>query len=185
MADRQRLAYQLWRYPMMQHPSTQSPPIRLSPLWLGFTRSLAEAMWKYLVCALCFFPRVFREGVSFVCFNVQRICDARYSGPVEAGSRVTQKTMLRFTWKLVAGEVSQSCEVHLLCRDAARRGVHPPKEWKNELNLGLGMQALDNLADSAIRRVRDELALPHSVKLDCRLRLAHAHSCTHAQSRSQ
>ena len=53
-------------------------------------------------------------GVSFVCFNVKRLCSARYAGPVEAGSRVGQKTMLRFTWQLVAGEVSHSSEVHLL-----------------------------------------------------------------------
>ena len=119
------------------------------------------------VCPL-FFSCVSCDRVSFVRFNVKRMCDARYSGPVEAGSRMTQKSMLRFTWKFVAGEVSQSCEVQLLCRDAARRGVHPPKEWKNELNLGLGMQAVGALADSAIKRVRGELALPDSVKLDCR-----------------
>ena len=95
---------------------------------------------------------------------------------MEEGSRITQKTMLRFTWQLVAGEANQSGEVHLLCRDAARRGVHPPKHWKNELNLGLGQQALDALADSAIQRVRDELALPDSVKLDCRLLFTHAHA---------
>ena len=101
------------------------------------------------------------------------MCDARYSGPVEAGSRVTQKTMLRFTWQLVAGEVSQSWEVHLLCHHAARRGVHPPKQWKNDLNLGLGVEALEGLAGSAIQRVRDEFALSDSVKLDCRLWFMH------------
>ena len=76
--------------------------------------------------------------------------------------------MFRFTWQLVAGDISQSSEVHLLCRHAARRGVHPPKEWKNALNLGLGMLAVDAMADAAIQRVRDEFALPDSVKLDCR-----------------
>ena len=93
---------------------------------------------------------------------------------MEAGSRVAQKTMLRFTWQLMAGEVSQSYEVHLLCRHAARRGVHPPKEWKNELNLGLGAEALDNFVGSAMQRARDEFALSESVKLDCRPRLTHA-----------
>ena len=88
---------------------------------------------------------------------------------------MTQKTKLRFTWQLVAGEVSQSCEVHLLCRDAVRRGVHPPKHWKNELNLGLGSQAVAAYADSAVQRARDEFALSSdSVKLDCRPRFTHA-----------
>ena len=93
---------------------------------------------------------------------------------MEAGSRVAQKTMLRFTWQLVAGEVIQSYEVHLLCRHAAKHGVRTPKEWKNELNLGLGVEALDNLAGSAMQRARDEFALSESVKLDCRPRFTHA-----------
>ena len=95
---------------------------------------------------------------------------------MEEGSRVTQKTMLIFTWQLVTGEASQVGEVRLLCRDAARRGVRPPKHWKNELKLGLGQQVLDALADSAMQRVRDEFALSDSVKLDCRLLLTHAHT---------
>ena len=98
----------------------------------------------------------------------------RYSGPVEAGSRVAQKTMLRFTWQLVAGEVTQSYEVRLLCRHAAKHGVRTPKEWKNEFNLGLGAEALDKLAVSAMQRARDEFALSESVKLDCRPRFTHA-----------
>ena len=63
--------------------------------------------------------------------------------------------MLRFIWQLAAGEASRTAEVHLLCRHAARRGVHPPKHWKNEL-----------IADLAIQRVRHELALSDSVKLE-------------------
>ena len=90
---------------MMQHPSTQSPPIRLPRLGLGFTRSLAGAMWKSRACALCFSSYVSSDCVFFLCFNVECLHHARYSGPVEAGSRVAQKTMLRFTWQLVAGEV--------------------------------------------------------------------------------
>ena len=93
---------------------------------------------------------------------------------MEAGSRVAQKTMLRFTWQLMAGEVSQSCEVHQLCSNVAMRGVRRPKEWKNELNLGLGVEAFDNLAGSAARRARDEFGLSESVKLDCRPRFTHA-----------
>ena len=83
--------------------------------------------------------------------------------------------MLRFTWQLVAGEVSQSYEVHLLCRHAAKHGVPPPKHWKNELSLGLGAEALENLTFKAIQRARDELGLSKSVKLDCRPRFTHAH----------
>ena len=166
---RQRLAYEPWRSPMMQHPSTQSPPIRLPRLGLGFTRSLAGAMWKSRACALCFSSYVSSDCVFFLCFNVECLHHARYAGPVEAGSRVSQKTMLKFTWQLlVAGQVCQSCEVHQLCNNAARRGVRPPKHWKNELSLGLGVQALENLAVAAIQRARDELGLSESVKLDCR-----------------
>ena len=159
----------------MQHPSMQSPPIRLPSFGLGFTRSLAGAMWKSRACALCFSSRVSGDCVFSICFNVECLHHARYSGPVEAGSRVAQKTMLRFTWELFAGEASQSCEVHLLCHHAARRGVRPPKEWKNELHLGLGAEALDNLAVAAIQRTRDEFGLSESVmKLDCRPRFTHA-----------
>ena len=86
-----------------------------------------------------------------------------------------QKTMLRFTWQLVAGEVSQSYEVHLLCHNAAKHGVPPPKHWKNELSLGLGAEALDNLIVKAIQHAREEFGLSESVmKLDCRLRFTHA-----------
>ena len=124
-----------------------------------------------LLCA-CFF----RFCVSFVCFSVKRLCYARYAGPAEAGSRLAQKTMLRFTWQLVAGEVNQSSEVSLRCDNVVRLGVRPPKHWKNELKLGLGLQALDNLAGSAIQRFRDEFALSKSVKLECRQRISRARS---------
>ena len=93
---------------------------------------------------------------------------------MEAGGRVAQKTMLRFTWQLMAGEVSQFFEVRLRCDNAFRLGVRTPKEWKNELNLGLGVEALDNLAGSAMQRARDEFGLSESVKLDCRPRFTHA-----------
>ena len=167
---------------MMQHLSMHSPPTRLLPLGLGFLRSLAGAMWKSLACALS--SRVSRDCVFLICFNVECLHHARYSGPVEAGSRVTQKTMLRFTWQLVAGEVRHSCEVHLLCHNAAKRGVHPPMEWKNGLNLGgVGLQALNNLADSAIQRARDEFALPESLKLDCKPRFTHARTPICGRSR--
>ena len=100
-----------------------------------------------------------------VCFRVTSLLYVRYSGSVGDGGRITQKTMLRYTWRLVVGRISLSDEVHLLCRHAARRGVHPPKHWKHEL-----------MAVSAIQRVRDEFALSDSVKLDCRLLFGHAHT---------
>ena len=107
----------------------------------------------------------FRDCARCVCFRVTSLLFARYSGSVEDGDRIRQKTMLRYTWQLVVGQVSLSAEVHLLCRHAARYGVHPPKHWKHEL-----------MAVSAIQRVRDEFALSDSVKLDCRLLFAHAHT---------
>ena len=109
----------------------------------------------------------FRVYARCVCFRVTFLLYVRYSGSVGDGGRITQKTMLRYTWRLVVGRISLSDEVHLLCRDAARRGVHPPKHWKHEL-----------MAISAIQRVRDEFALSGSVKLDCRLLLMHIHSHT-------
>ena len=152
-----------------------SQPIQLLPIGFRFARNSAENMWKYRACAR-WLVRVFSRLRSLFCFRVTSLLYARYSGPVEEGSRITQKTMLRFTWQLVAGEASQSGEVHLLCHHAARRGVHPPKHWKNELNLGLGQQTLDALADSAMQRFRGEFALSDAVKLDCRLLFTHAHT---------
>ena len=125
------------------------------------------------VCPLLLFARLSCLCL-FVCFIVECLHRVRYSGPVEAGSRVAQKTMLRFTWQLMAGEVSQFCEVHQLCSNVAMRGVRRPKEWKNEFNLGLGAEALDKLAVSAMQRARDEFALSESVKLDCRPKFTHA-----------
>ena len=118
----------------------------------------------------------FRVYARCVCFRVTSLLYARYSGSVGDGGRITQKTMLRYTWRLVAGQISLSGEVHLLCHHAARRSVRPRKHWKNELVVGLGQHALDVLADSAIQRVRDELALSESVKLSCRLLFMHAHT---------
>jgi hypothetical protein len=131
---------------------------------LGRSDVQVSCVYPLLVCA-CFFSFC----VSFVCFSVKCLCYARYAGPAEAGSRLAQKTMLRFTWQLVAGEFNQSSEVSLRCDNVVRLGVRPPKHWKNELKLGLGLQAFDNLAVAAIQRARDEFGLSESVKLDCRL----------------
>ena len=110
----------------------------------------------------------FRVYARCVCFRVTSLLYARYSGSVGDGGRITQKTMLRYTWQLVAGQTRLSGEVHLRCDNAARHGVHPPKHWKREL-----------MAISAIQRVRDEFALSGSVKLDCRLLFVHTHAHTH------
>ena len=58
-----------------------------------------------------------------------------YNGPVEENDCVTQKTKLRFTWHLEADDYHEVCDVELLCRDAARRGVHLPSAWKNTWNM--------------------------------------------------
>ena len=46
---------------------------------------------------------------------------AGYNGPADECHRVTQKTNLRFTWHLVAEGLNETCDVRLLCHDAARR----------------------------------------------------------------
>ena len=141
---------------------------------------LCEKLGRNDVELRCVYP-------PFLCFCIWRIlfycCRCccvgclryvGYSGPVEGeGVRVAQKTKLRFTWQFLADDFSQSFDVHLLCRHAARHGVHLPKAWKNQLNLGLGLPVVDALADSAIRRVREELDLSDVLKFDCRPRCMH------------
>ena len=110
----------------------------------------------------------------FCCVCIEYLRYARYSGPVEGdGVRVARKTMLVFTWKFAALDFSQSFDVHLRCENAARHGVRLPKSWKNQLNSGCGLPVVDDLADAAIRRVREELGLSDMVKLDCRPRCVH------------
>ena len=87
---------------------------------------------------------------------------SRYSGLAEEGDVVMLKTKIKFTWRLLAGDMDESCEVVLLCNDAARGGVHLPKQWK----IGKG---LDTFAQDATRRRRAELFLSGDVKFDCRL----------------
>ena len=81
---------------------------------------------------------------------------------------MTQKTMLRFTWLLEADGFSEKCDVQLLCRDAARRGVHVPKAWKSKWNQSAEVPAVDALARAAVQRAREELSLSDATKLDCR-----------------
>ena len=115
------------------------------------------------------FSSFYLAGLLSCCSRMAYLRYARYSGPAEGeGARVAQKTMLVFTWKFVAQGLSQSFDVRLLCHNAARRGVHLPKAWENQLNFGFGLPVVDALADSAIRRVREELDLSNAVKLDCR-----------------
>ena len=121
----------------------------------------------------------------FCCFRMEYLRYTRYSGPVEGeGVRVAQKTLLAFTWKLAAEDFIKSFEVHVLCLNAIRRGVHLPKSWKNQLNLDLGLPVVDALADSAIRRVRGELDLPDVAKLDCRHRCMHTRMLSRTLARA-
>ena len=157
-------------------------PILLSPLVLWCVRSLVETTWTYRARTHRFSP-LYLAVPLFCCSRMAYLRYARYSGPVEGeGVRVAQKTMLVFTWKFVSQDFSQSLDVRLLCRHAARHGVHLPKSWKNQLNSGFGLPVVDALAGSAIRRVREELGLSDMVKLDCRPRCVHtpALSCLRA-----
>ena len=80
---------------------------------------------------------------------------------------VTQKTMLKFTWSVIADDFREACEVRLRCDNAMRRGVHMPQAWKGNI----GVHDMDALADLAVRRAQDEFALSHATKLDCRYSL--------------
>jgi len=102
---------------------------------------------------------------------------ARYKGPVGEHEHVTQKTMLQFTWHLFAEDFNKECDVQLLCRDAARRGVHVPKAWKSKWNQRADVPSVDALARAAVQRAREELSLSDATKLDCRC--PGKHTCTH------
>jgi hypothetical protein len=85
---------------------------------------------------------------------------------------VTQKTMLRFKWRLEADDFNEECDVQLLCRHAVQRGVHVPSAWK--------VPAVDALARAAVQRAREELSLSDATKLDCRQpSQAYTHTCEH------
>ena len=92
----------------------------------------------------------------------------RYNGPAEICHRVVQKTKLRFTWHLTAEGINETCDVQLLCRHAARRGVHLPQAWKSKWALGAEVLSFDALAHEAVQLARDEFSLSGDVKLDCR-----------------
>lgn len=94
--------------------------------------------------------------------------NSRYIGPVEACNRVAQKTKLRFTWHLTAEGINETCDVQLLCRHAAGRGVHLPPAWKSKWPLGATVLSFDALAREAVQRARHEFSLSEDVKLDCR-----------------
>ena len=149
----------------------QSLPTQPRPLGHAFTSYWAEPTFKYRVCARMFACACLCLLASF-CFHrcsfVQTHLSTRYNGPAEDCHRVTQKTKLSFTWHLVAEGLNETCDVQLLCRDAARRGVHLPKAWKRKWSLGAEVLSVDALAREAVRRVRGELSLSNEVKLDCR-----------------
>ena len=103
----------------------------------------------------------------------------RYTGPVGEHERVTQKTMLRFTWCLEADDFNEECDVQLLCHNVAKRGVRVPSVWK--------VPAVDALARAAVQRAREELSLSDATKLDCRqpsqaYTHTHEHEHEHAYS---
>ena len=113
------------------------------------------------------------------------IVSPRYNGPAEECHRVTQKTKLSFTWHLMADSLNEACDFQLLCRDAARRGVHLPKAWKSKWSLGVEVLPTDVWALEAVQRARTEFSLTDGVKLDCRSffkRDRHANSFMHTCS---
>ena len=86
---------------------------------------------------------------------------------------MTQKTMLRFKWRLEADDFNEECDVQLLCHNVAKRGVRVPSAWK--------VPAVDALARAAVQRAREELSLSaDATKLDCRQSSqAHTHTYRH------
>ena len=128
-------------------------------------------MYKYLVCTrlcvcarLCHVSSLFDHLPGLISSH---LCSG-YKGPSEECSNVTAKTQLRFTWHLVCEGFNETCDVQILYHNAARRGVHLPKAWKNQWNLSADVPPVDALAHEAVQRARDELSLSDATKLDCR-----------------
>ena len=92
----------------------------------------------------------------------------RYSGTVEEGVALTQRTRISFTWHLRAADLDITREVHVLFKNAVRQGVPMPKDWKGRMNVLSGVSPLDELAEAAGRRAREDHGLPDDVKLSCR-----------------
>ena len=93
---------------------------------------------------------------------------ARYEGPVEEGVEVTNRTKVKFAWRLLAEGVDIVKHVELLCWHALQRGIIVPSEWKQSFKTGLGVSALEEFAEKACQRARAEMCLGNDVKLDCR-----------------
>ena len=92
----------------------------------------------------------------------------RYSGTVEEGVALTQRTRISFTWRLRAADLDITREVQLLLKNALRQGVPMPRDWKGRMNVLSGVSPLDELAEAAERRAREDHGLPVDVKLSCR-----------------
>ena len=155
-----------WQIPTMQNRSLRLLQIQPSHPVLGCTSNVAELMWKFRACAFPFTREILCCSILFD-VRADAKCkqfSQRFNGPVHGCDRVTQKTMLKFTWCAIAEDFREACEVQLLCRDAIRRGVHLPKAWKSKLSL----RAVDALADSALRRAWQTLSLTDVAKLSCR-----------------
>ena len=179
-----------WRLPTTSNRSRQSLPTRLWPLGLGCTRGWVEQMYKYHACAHWYVDGCRPHSVCAMCPFSSAIIwipfVARYTGPAEEGDRVTQKTQLCFTWRLVADDVAEVCEVQLLCRDAARRGVHLPAAWKSKWNSIGKIPTTDAMADAAVQRTRDEFSLSDDTKLACRhFLIRHAHTYSYISHATQ
>ena len=113
------------------------------------------ACMHVLACAVLYLLMPVRTTIAF--------SSTRYHGPAETCHRVAQKTKLRFTWHLTAEGINETCDVQLLCRDAARRGVHLPQAWKSKWALGAEVLSFDALAREAVQRARDEFSLSADV----------------------
>ena len=69
------------------------------------------------VSCVCPVVRIFARSKAFRPFTLSFACFAlvdRYNGPVGEHERVTQKTMLRFKWRLEADDFNEECDVQLL-----------------------------------------------------------------------
>ena len=153
----------------MRNRSRRLPPIRPWRLGRGYKSGWADPMYKSLVCTrLCVCARLFQVSFLFDHRLISSHLCAGYKGPAAEGSSVTAKTQLRFTWHLVCEGLNETCDVQILYRHAARRGVHLPKAWKNKWNLSADVPPVDTWAREAVPRARDEFSLSDVTKLDCR-----------------
>ena len=110
-----------------------------------------------------------------------RVCmfcaHGRYVG-VRGDSSISRPELV-FGWTIAIEDKIHESEVSVRADHASERGVPFPTAWVSELGLRTTEPTVDvdALADSAVRRAREELSLPEGVRLNCRpcLRV-----CTHS-----